>query len=60
MNLDRLKAFCLVAQNGGLLRAAQKLKLSPATVSLRLKHLDSRDRFRDSAQDSGDIILNCS
>jgi DNA-binding transcriptional LysR family regulator len=47
MNLDRLKAFCLVAQNGGLLRAAQKLKLSPATVSLRLKHLDS-----------GDTILN--
>jgi LysR family transcriptional activator of nhaA len=41
MNLDRLKAFCLVAQNGGLLRAAQKLKLSPATVSLRLKHLEA-------------------
>ncbi len=40
MNLDRLKAFCLVGQNGGLLRAAQKLKLSPATVSLRLKHLE--------------------
>ena len=40
MNLDRLKAFCLVGQNGGLLRAAQKLKLSPATISLRLKHLE--------------------
>jgi DNA-binding transcriptional LysR family regulator len=40
MNLDRLQAFCLVGQNGGLLRAAQKLKLSPATVSLRLKHLE--------------------
>lgn len=40
MNIDRLKAFCLVGQNGGLLRAAQKLKLSPATVSLRLKHLE--------------------
>jgi DNA-binding transcriptional LysR family regulator len=41
VNLDRLKAFCLVGQNGGLLRAAQKLKLSPATVSLRLKHLEA-------------------
>jgi DNA-binding transcriptional LysR family regulator len=41
MNVDRLKAFCLVGQNGGLLRAAQKLKLSPATVSLRLKHLEN-------------------
>lgn len=41
MNLDHLKAFCLVGQHGGLLRAAQKLKLSPATVSLRLKHLES-------------------
>lgn len=41
MNLDRLKAFCLVGQSGGLLRAAQKLKLSPATVSLRLKHLEA-------------------
>lgn len=40
MNVDRLKAFCLVGQSGGLLRAAQKLKLSPATVSLRLKHLE--------------------
>jgi DNA-binding transcriptional LysR family regulator len=40
MNLERLKAFCLVGQNGGLLRAAQKLKLSPATVSLRLRHLE--------------------
>lgn len=40
MNLDRLKAFCLVGQSGGLMRAAQKLKLSPATVSLRLKHLE--------------------
>ena len=40
MNVDRLKAFCLVGQNGGLLRAAQKLKLSPATVSLRVKHLE--------------------
>jgi DNA-binding transcriptional LysR family regulator len=40
MNLDRLKAFCLVGQDGGLLRAAQKLKLSPATISLRLKHLE--------------------
>lgn len=40
MNIDRLKAFCLVGQNGGLLRAAQKLKLSPATISLRLKHLE--------------------
>lgn len=40
MNLDRLKAFCLVGQSGGLLRAAQKLKLSPATVSVRLKHLE--------------------
>jgi DNA-binding transcriptional LysR family regulator len=41
MNLDRLKAFCLVGQSGGLLRAAQRLKLSPATVSLRLKHLEN-------------------
>lgn len=41
MNFDRLKAFCLVGQSGGLLRAAQKLKLSPATVSLRLKHLEA-------------------
>ncbi|HSK29000.1 MAG TPA: LysR family transcriptional regulator [Candidatus Limnocylindria bacterium] len=41
MNTDRLQAFCLVGQNGGLLRAAQKLKLSPATVSLRLKHLEN-------------------
>ena len=41
MNLEHLKAFCLVAQHGGLLRAAQKLKLSPATVSLRLKHLEA-------------------
>ena len=40
MHLDRLKAFCLVGQSGGLLRAAQKLKLSPATVSLRLKHFE--------------------
>lgn len=40
MTLDRLEAFCLVGQNGGLVRAAQKLKLSPATVSLRLKHLE--------------------
>lgn len=40
MNTDRLQAFCLVGQDGGLLRAAQKLKLSPATVSLRLKHLE--------------------
>jgi DNA-binding transcriptional LysR family regulator len=40
MNIERLKAFCLVGHNGGLLRAAQKLKLSPATVSLRLKHLE--------------------
>jgi LysR family cyn operon transcriptional activator len=41
MNLDHLKAFCLVGQSGGLLHAAQKLKLSPATISLRLKHLES-------------------
>ncbi len=40
MNLDRLKAFCMVGESGGLFRAAQKLKLSPATVSLRLKHLE--------------------
>ncbi|HXG50953.1 MAG TPA: LysR substrate-binding domain-containing protein [candidate division Zixibacteria bacterium] len=40
MNLDRLKTFCLVAQNASLLQAAQKLKLSPATVSLRLKQLE--------------------
>ena len=40
MNFDRLKAFCLVGHSGGLLRAAQKLKVSPATVSLRLKHLE--------------------
>lgn len=40
MKLDHLKAFCLVGQSGGLLRAAQKLKLSPATVSVRLKHLE--------------------
>lgn len=41
MHLDRLKAFCLVGQSGGLLRAAQKLRLSPATVSLRLKHFEA-------------------
>lgn len=41
MKLDHLKAFCLVGQSGGLLRAAQKLKLSPAAVSVRLKHLEA-------------------
>ena len=41
MNLDHLKAFCLVGQSGGLLRAAHKLNLSAATVSLRLKHLET-------------------
>jgi len=41
MNLDHLKAFCLVGQSGRLLRAAQKLKLSTATISLRLKRLET-------------------
>jgi DNA-binding transcriptional LysR family regulator len=41
MDFDRLRAFCFVGQSGGLLRAAQKLKLSPATISLRLKHLEA-------------------
>lgn len=40
MNFDHLRTFCLVCQGGSLFSAAQKLQLSPATVSLRLKHLE--------------------
>lgn len=40
MKLSHLQAFCLVANRGSLLRAAQMLKLTPAAISLQLKHLE--------------------
>ncbi len=40
MELRNLKAFYLVAKRGGLFRAAREMGVTPAALSLRLKHLE--------------------
>lgn len=40
MELNQLKAFVLVAQKGGLIEAANRLKLTPSGISLRIKRLE--------------------
>jgi hypothetical protein len=40
MELNQLKAFLLVAQKGGLVGAANRLKLTPSGISLRIKKLE--------------------
>ena len=40
IELNQLKAFLLVAQKGGLVGAANRLKLTPSGISLRIKRLE--------------------
>jgi DNA-binding transcriptional LysR family regulator len=40
MEINQLKAFVLVAQKGGLVEAANRLKLTPSGISLRIKRLE--------------------
>jgi len=40
MELNQLKAFFLVAQKGGLVGAANRLKVTPSGISLRIKRLE--------------------
>ena len=40
MELNQLRAFLLVGQKGGLIGAANRLKLTPSAISLRIKRLE--------------------
>jgi DNA-binding transcriptional LysR family regulator len=41
MNFNELKAFCLVANQGTLQHAAERLKLTPAAISVQIRRLEA-------------------
>lgn len=57
MEIRQLRAFCLVAQRGGLFHAARMLKCSPAAISLRIKRLEEDIRAKLFDRRPNNLIL---